>query len=48
MPDPLTTDDTAPDFTLTAHDGTEVTLSEILDSGRRVILTFHPASFTGG
>ena len=38
----------APDFELTAHNSTRVRLYELLDSGRRVILTFHPASFTGG
>ena len=40
--------ETAPDFELTAHNSTRVSLYEILESGRRVILTFHPASFTGG
>jgi len=38
----------APDFELTAHNSKRVRLYELLDSGRRVILTFHPASFTGG
>lgn len=38
----------APDFELTAHNSKRVRLYEVLDSGRRVILTFHPASFTGG
>ena len=38
----------APDFELTAHDASRTKLSELLESGRRVILTFHPASFTGG
>ena len=36
----------APDFTLTAHDGNAVTLSGY--RGRRVILAFHPQTFTGG
>ncbi len=36
----------APDFTLTAHDGNAITLSSY--RGRRIILAFHPASFTGG
>ncbi len=38
----------APDFTLTAHDGKSVRLYDVLEDGWRVILTFHPASFTGG
>ena len=38
----------APDFELTAHNSKRVRLYDLLDSGRRVILTFHPASFTGG
>ncbi len=38
----------APDFELTAHNSNRVRLYELLDSGCRVILTFHPASFTGG
>ena len=38
----------APDFELTAHDSSRVKLSELLKSGKRVVLTFHPASFTGG
>ncbi len=38
----------APDFTLTAHDGEFVRLYDVLAEGWRVILTFHPASFTGG
>ncbi len=40
--------DTAPDFALTAHDSKQIRLYDLLASGRRVILTFHPASFTGG
>ncbi len=44
----LTPGDIAPDFTLTAHTGATVVLLDILASGRRVVLTFHPASFTGG
>jgi peroxiredoxin len=36
----------APDFTLNAHDGNAVTLSGF--RGKRVIVAFHPASFTGG
>jgi peroxiredoxin len=35
----------APDFTLTAHDKSTVTLSEM--RGGRVILAFYPAAFTG-
>jgi len=37
--------DTAPDFTLTAHDKSEVTLSSF--QGSRVVLSFFPAAFTG-
>lgn len=39
--------DAAPDFTLTSHFGDAVTLSEILRSDVAIV-TFHPASFTGG
>ena len=35
----------APDFTLTAHDKSTVTLSEM--QGERIILAFYPAAFTG-
>ena len=45
---PLDAGAKAPDFELTAHNSTRVNLYEVLASGRRVILTFHPASFTGG
>ena len=38
--------DMAPDFTLTSHMGSPVTLSEL--RGAAVVLAFHPASFTGG
>ncbi len=37
--------DMAPDFTLTAHDKSPVTLSDL--RGRRTILAFYPAAFTG-
>lgn len=37
--------DMAPDFTLKAHDKSEVTLSSF--AGGRVILSFYPAAFTG-
>ena len=37
--------DAAPDFTLTAHDKSEVTLSSF--QGSRVVLSFFPAAFTG-
>ena len=37
--------DMAPDFTLTAHDKSAVTLSEMRRG--RVILAFYPAAFTG-
>jgi peroxiredoxin len=36
----------APDFTLVAHTGAQVSLSSY--RGKKVILAFHPASFTGG
>jgi len=38
--------DQAPDFTLTADDGTEVTLSSL--RGRRVVVYFYPAAMTPG
>ena len=38
--------DMAPDFTLTSHTGSPVTLSDL--RGAAVVLAFHPASFTGG
>lgn len=38
--------DVAPDFTLTAHDGREVTLSDL--RGKRVILYFYPKADTPG
>ena len=44
----LSPGDTAPNFTLPAHTGATVNLRSILASGKRVVLTFHPASFTGG
>ena len=44
----LTKNQKAPDFALTAHTSKQVRLYDLLESGRRVILTFHPASFTGG
>lgn len=36
----------APDFSLQSHTGQTVTLSSY--RGRRVIVSFHPATFTGG
>ncbi len=36
----------APEFTLAAHTGEQVSLSAY--RGSTVILAFHPASFTGG
>ncbi len=36
--------DTAPDFTLRAHDGREVTLSKL--RGQRVVLAFFAFAFT--
>ena len=40
--------DRAPKFELVSHQSTLVNLYELLGSGKRVVLTFHPASFTGG
>lgn len=40
----LTVGDTAPDFTLRAHDGSTVTLSEL--RGRRVVIAFFAFAFT--
>lgn len=42
----LTPGDQAPDFTLPADDGTEVTLSDL--RGRKVIVYFYPAAMTPG
>lgn len=39
--------DDAPDFTLTCHFGNDITLSRILQYDVAIV-TFHPASFTGG
>jgi peroxiredoxin len=39
--------DIAPDFTLPAHTGEDVTLSQYKGS-KNVILSFHIQSFTGG
>lgn len=36
----------APDFKLASHLGPQITLSEL--RGKKVVLAFHPASFTGG
>ncbi|MGO3886311.1 MAG: thioredoxin-dependent thiol peroxidase [Mycetocola sp.] len=46
MADRLVAGDTAPDFTLTASDGSSVTLSEL--RGQKVILYFYPAAMTPG
>jgi peroxiredoxin Q/BCP len=43
---PLEPGTPAPDFTLAAHTGGQVTLSSY--RGKKVVLAFHPASFTGG
>ncbi|KIH99912.1 peroxiredoxin [Streptomonospora alba] len=41
--------DPAPEFTLTAADGADVSLSEVLASdGKRVVLYFYPAAMTPG
>lgn len=37
---------TAPDFTLSAHTGEEVSLSSL--RGKNVVLFFFPRAFTGG
>ena len=37
----------APDFTLPAHDGSDVTLSDYRQK-KNVVLSFHIHSFTGG
>ena len=37
----------APDFTLPAHDGSDVTLSQYKGK-KNVVLSFHIHSFTGG
>jgi thioredoxin-dependent peroxiredoxin len=42
----LSPGDTAPDFTLTADDGSSVTLSDL--RGRKVIVYFYPAAMTPG
>lgn len=42
----LSVGDKAPDFTLTAADGSSVTLSDL--RGRRVIVYFYPAAMTPG
>jgi peroxiredoxin len=39
--------DIAPDFTLAAHNGNDVTLSSYRDD-KTVLIAFHPATFTGG
>jgi peroxiredoxin Q/BCP len=43
---PLQPGTQAPEFSLPAHTGERVTLSEL--RGKKVVLAFHPASFTGG
>ena len=42
----LNVGDVAPDFTLTAHDGSEVTLSDL--QGRKVVIYFYPKADTPG
>ena len=47
MPDaPLKPGDEAPDFTLAADDGSEITLSKL--RGRKVVLFFYGKDFTPG
>jgi len=38
--------DNAPDFTVPAHDGTQVSLSELAD--KKVVLWFYPVADTPG
>ncbi|MEW1958410.1 thioredoxin-dependent thiol peroxidase [Kineococcus sp. NPDC059986] len=40
--------DPAPDFTLTAHDGSTVALKDLLTVGERVVVYFYPAAMTPG
>jgi peroxiredoxin Q/BCP len=40
--------DPAPDFTLTAHDGSTVALEDLLTAGERVVVYFYPAAMTPG
>jgi len=44
----LSPGDTAPDFTLVADDEREVTLSDLREEGRKVIVYFYPAAMTPG
>ncbi|QBI52705.1 thioredoxin-dependent thiol peroxidase [Streptomonospora litoralis] len=45
----LSPGDTAPEFTLTAADGSDVRLGDVLASGgKRVVLYFYPAAMTPG
>src|SRR5699024_6302430 len=45
----LTTGDTAPDFTLPTHDGSQVSLAEVRqDAQRGVIVYFYPKAATPG
>ena len=46
MPERLAPGDAAPDFTLTASDGSSVTLSQL--RGEHVVLYFYPAAMTPG
>jgi len=45
MADKIKVGDRAPDFTLTDHNGNEVTLSQF--RGKKVVLGFHPLAWTG-
>lgn len=40
--------DHAPDFSLTAQDGSKVTLSEVLEHGPYAVLVWYHLAFTGG
>jgi cytochrome oxidase Cu insertion factor (SCO1/SenC/PrrC family) len=44
---PSTTNNTAPDFTLTDQDGKSWTLGEVLKNHRAVVLAFYPKDDTG-
>jgi peroxiredoxin len=45
-PQMLTVGTPAPDFTITAHDGSTIRLAEL--QGKKVVLWFYPKANTGG